>query len=283
MTIVFLTGGLGNQMFQYACGRSLATKRGDELVLFIGALTNPLSKRQYSLSVFNIAARVETTLDFVRSTDVLWFAHQIDSRYNAAVFRNHCENIALRGYWESEKYFSDAAGVIRHDFTFRSEIPEAPAGLADQIAASESVCVHIRRTDTLRPGDPRGFVGTGYYEAAFRYMASRLEHPKFFIFSDDIEWCMGNLRIPHPHCFSPNDPAEVSRLSDSNELRLMSRCKHFIIANSTFSWWAAWLGGHAEKLVAAPRRWFVQEGLWHPGIVQTFRSDDLIPTGWSRL
>ena len=283
MTIVFLIGGLGNQMFQYACGRCVASKRGDELVLFVGALMRPQYRFQYSLGALNIEPRIETNLDFVNSADVLWFATQIDSRFNTAIFRGECENLALRGYWESEKYFDGIKDVIRREFTFRGEIPSSHDELAREIGTAQSVCVHIRRTDVLKPDDPKGFVGLEYYEKAIRYMASRLERPKFFVFSDDTAWCRENLQIPYPHHFWPGSPGGRPSPSDVDDLRLMSHCDHFIIANSTFSWWAAWLGSHPDKVVVAPRRWFVQEGLWHPSIVQSFRSDDLIPSDWIRL
>jgi hypothetical protein len=282
MTVVFLTGGMGNQMFQYACGRCLATKRGDELILFVGALRQPQARYKYSLTALNIAPRAETNLHFLRSSDVLWVATQIDSRFNQAILCADAPNVALRGYWESEQYFSEIKEIIRREFTFRGGTPLSQADLAQDIGSSESVCVHVRRADILRPDDPKGFVGVEYYEAAFRYMACRLERPKFFVFSDDIRWCRENLNIPFPHCFRTRLAGETGP-AEGDDLRLMSQCKNFIIANSTFSWWAAWLGSAPNKMVVAPRRWFVQEGLWHTRIVQSFRSDDLIPTGWIRL
>jgi hypothetical protein len=268
-------------MFQYACGRRLAATRGDELLLFLGALAGPSSRLKYGLDCFNIRGKTTSDLDFIKSIDVLWTVVQIDSRYTDLLCGGKHANVALRGYWESELYFAGSEELIRKEFTLKASMLRENAELAFQITASESVCVHVRRTDVLDEGDPKGFVGLEYYETAIEYMASRLQSPCFYIFSDDIAWCSKNLDIRHRHYFVEHEAGRLQ--SDAEDLMLMSRCRHFIIANSTFSWWAAWLGTSAQELVIAPQRWFKCEGLWHPGIPHVVRSDDIIPSRWIRM
>ena len=281
MTIVLLMGGLGNQMFQYACGRSVAERRREDLVLHTGVLSAPTSPREFQLQVFNIRAQVRQDLEIVRDLDVLWSVQQIDSRFNSAILQSSCPNLLLRGFWESEKYFSEIRDAIRLEFTFKEEFQLGDTNLVEQIRATESVCLHVRRTDVLAPMDQKGFVGVEYYEAALRVVAERVKKPFIYVFSDDIDWCSRNLCIRYPHMFL--DPRRNQNDAAPRDLRLMAECKHFIIANSTLSWWGAWLGSNPAKLVIAPRRWFRYEGLWSPQILQLFRSDDLVPDTWIRI
>ena len=292
MIIVPLTGGIGNQMFQYACGRAVAQKRGDDLVLFTGYLSSPasgsiyglyaFSQWKYGLYAFNIQAQVHSTWEFAKGLDLLWWVHQIDSRFNPALFQSACSNLVLRGYWESENYFMEIRETIRRDFEFREDFPvwAEDAGVTAQMSMRESICLHVRRTDVDSKMDPKGFVGIGYYEAALNIVAERLKEPFIYVFSDDIEWCVANLPLKYPHSFvSPQQDPKNAAMRD---LRLMTQCKHFIVANSTFSWWAAWLGSCPNKVVIAPRRWFRSEGLWSGQLLHVFRSDDLLPESWIR-
>lgn len=277
MVIAMLTGGMGNQMFQYACARSCAERRGDKLILCTSRLSQPHSRRRYALGVFSIKAPVSN--DALKGFDVIQSIVQIDSRFHPSVLDDPSVNIALQGYWESEKYFVEIKNLIRDDFSFRGNADGVPVStMLSPIRETESVCVHVRRSDLLLDSDPKGFVGLDYYDRAVRRIKELVCNPTFYVFSDDIAWCRNNLNIDGDHRF-----VSGAGMSDGGELETMTACKHFIIANSSFSWWGAWLGTFSKKVVIAPRRWFRMEGLWNQYIPQMFFSDDLIPGEWIRV
>lgn len=176
------------------------------------------------------------------------------------------------GYWQSERYFQDIVGIIRRDFSFQRPLAGLNLSLVKQIAETNSVSLHIRRGDYV--SNPQAFAIHGvcsieYYEAAIKYVAERVSSPNFFVFSDDMDWARSHLEIRHACCYVENNKGADSYV----DMQLMSRCKHNIVANSSFSWWGAWLNGNADKLVTAPRRWFANET----------DTTDLLPSAWVRL
>src|ERR1051326_814195 len=294
MIIVRLLGGLGNQMFQYALGRTLALKNSDELNLDIEgyksqARTNERSIRRFELDHFNIQAEVATVDEinrlkhpFGRASSV---ARKIRSRFavptvrfDAAVLRR-TGNLYLEGYWQSEKYFKQFEDAIRADFKAKEE-PSTPARhiMAEIKNAKDSraipVSLHVRRGDyAYSPESIRdfGMPPDDYYNSAVRFISERLNTPKLtlFVFSDDIVWVESRLRFSFPVTY-------VSRagMDDWEEILLMSSCSHHIIANSTFSWWGAWLNNDSTKIVVAPKHW-AHKNPWH------FK--DIIPADWIRI
>jgi len=167
--------------------------------------------------------------------------------------------IILEGFWQDENYFKSIRETLLDDFTFRDEGTFEQHDLARQVTTTESVCIHVRRTDYLLPQrSGLRVLEVDYYKSAVEAMASRVRNAHFYIFSDDIEWSIANLT------FFKNDHTFIKHAVQSEraafDLYLMTRCKHFIIANSTYSWWGAWLARHAGKQVIAPQRWFGKVG-----------------------
>ncbi len=176
----------------------------------------------------------------------------------------------LDGYFQSEKYFIDYTDAIRQDFSLKGPLGEAADSIAAQIrSGANTISLHVRRGDYLKESDFKGIANQEYYANAVKYVTEKVSHPQFFIFSDDIEWCKENLSLPADSVFVSN-----SDLKDYGELVLMSLCKHHIIANSSFSWWGAWLGSNPEKIVVAPKQWSNNHENWYR---------DIIPATWTRL
>jgi len=178
----------------------------------------------------------------------------------------------LKGYWQSERYFSAVADAIRTDFTFRLPMSEENSRLAEAIGAVNAVSLHVRRGDYL--SNPHtlsvhGVCSIEYYVRAIRYIVDRVSDPVFFVFSDDLDWVKTALRINYPCHFVDHNRGRESY----NDMRLMSLCSHHVLANSSFSWWGAWLNPSESKIVVAPSQWFAK-----PVDVT-----DLLPEGWVRL
>ena len=261
MVIVKLRGRLGNQMFQYAFGRCLAERWGSQLLLDTSNLhsTGWQSPRPYRLDIFNLHPNISATGDFATTSGVVLHIEQRKRGFHPTPHHiSSSIDVITRGWWQNENYFFDIKDMIRNEFRFKEDIhtPEDMITL-NRIRSTNSVCVHIRRTDYVNSKNVMRFIGTEYYSSAFHSMAERINHPHFYIFSDDIEWCMQNLKCPGSHTFiTRRVSAEESFAVDLN---LMTKCRHFITANSTFSWWAAWLGDAPYKIVIAPKLWFGDE------------------------
>ncbi|MBS1507552.1 MAG: alpha-1,2-fucosyltransferase [Bacteroidetes bacterium] len=277
MLIIKIHYGLGNQMFQYALGRRLSIEKKTEFKLDVSFFSKQRpeeSQREYSLSGFfiqeQIASRKEI-LEFESRTllsrfknffERLFLPYYLRSIvfekgpvYDAKVLRtrNHCY---LNGYWQQEKYFKPIEKLLRQDFTFRGETDEINDGVLSTIKSKETpVAIHIRRGDYLSDSMILSVLHQctmDYYLRATNYIASCTRNPFFFIFSDDYEWVKENFKINHPSQFITNYNSE----KPLEDLRLMSACSHFVIANSSFSWWAAWLGQAKDKIVVAPEKWY---------------------------
>lgn len=292
MVIVQLIGGLGNQMFQYALGRSLAISRGDRVSLHVGKLSSTFTinnaphpaERSFGLDVFEIAADI-TTIEQLQNerANVIWTVTESGFGFFPEVLkecRNH-RNLGLVGWWQSEQYFLENAEYIRNDFTFKASYNSPyPACLIAEIVESDSLCVHVRRTDVLKAENTKGAVELEYYARAVDAMRERTRVSRAFVFSDDIAWCKERLSLSLPATFVSSEAAD--QLHPADDLYLMSLCKHFVIASSTYSWWAAWLGKAAEKIVITPRKWFRNED---PSFKRDsyLTSTDLIPSAWLRI
>lgn len=258
--ILRLRGGLGNQMFQYAYGRSLSLAKQKKLVLDLGDLKFPApgeTKREFGLDKFKIKAEIITT----RRSWLIKFWSKIKSRL-----------LQQDGYYQSEKYFRDYADFIRQDFALKHPLAKTAQRLAEEIFRSPApVSIHVRRGDYISNAQTNSYHGTcdlAYYARAVQYLKTKIDTPTFFIFSDDIAWVKNNLQLENAiYVSSPNIP-------DYEELILMSQCRHHIIANSSFSWWGAWLGINPGKIVIAPVLWLTN---------QSKQPQELIPPNWLRL
>lgn len=292
MIIPQIIGGLGNQMFQYAAGRALALRNNTSLLLDISGFENYSLHQGFELQrVFSCPIEIASVADVRtllgwQSSDkvrrVLLRPHFAALRRRALVAEPHFNywpgiveappDCYLIGYWQSEKYFSDVAATIRSDFTFRPELDGRNAELAAAMSRANSVSLHIRRGDYAR--NPKtlathGLCSLEYYQAAIKHIAERVESPNFFIFSDDIPWAQENLKMAFSCQFIGHNQEAQSFV----DMQLMSQCKHHIIANSSFSWWGAWLDPSPQKIVVAPQKWFAN----------STPVDDLIPGSWVRL
>ena len=296
MIIVKLWGGLGNQMFQYAAARRLALANAAPLKLDLGWFTNiPAgdTRRHYELHAFNsiqdVAAPAEVRalrgVDFRRWPKIVKrllaptglmvkqsCVREKQYHYDPEILSLRGE-FYLDGYWQSEKYFADVAESIRKDFSLKAAPDPLNAEMAATIRSCEAVSLHVRRGDYISNSSASQHHGSSpldYYHAALAEITGRLSNPHLFVFSDDPAWVKENLRVGVPMtCLEHNGPDK-----GAEDLRLMSLCRHHIIANSSFSWWGAWLCADPAKIVVAPKRWFNRDEIV---------TDDLIPEGWLRL
>ncbi|MCC6008093.1 MAG: alpha-1,2-fucosyltransferase [Rhodobacteraceae bacterium] len=285
MILVSIFGGLGNQMFQYAAARALALRCGQPLVLDLRHYAGP-REHGYALDAFRLSARVGEARELpprLRHEPLRALASRL-ARRDLPRWEERAPGFApdvmglqgpvwLHGYFQTERYFADHAPTIRAEFTPRAAPDAANAALLAEIAATPSVSVHVRRGDYVRNPRFNALHGTcppEYYAAAAAKLCDRHGQAHFFVFSDDPAWARDNLRLPGPMRVIDHNAAA----SASEDLRLMSACRHHIIANSTFSWWGAWLNPRSDKTVIAPSRWFSDPGMHNP---------DLLPSGWLRV
>ena len=288
MTIfVRLIGGLGNQMFQYAVGRALALRRGVDLVLDVSAF-GTYRLHAYGLHHLSIKAQVgrsgEESESWARRL-VPRFARRVFPSIEPGVYRERSlafdpevlslpDGVCLDGYWQSEHYFKDSEYLIRSELSVRTPASEENLRALEKIRNCEAVSIHVRRGDYVV--DPHtnavhGVCELEYYQKAVSYIANRCQHaPHLFVFSDDPEWIAENFKLPYETTLVRHNGANTGY----EDLRLMSACKHHVIANSSFSWWGAWLNPSPTKIVVAPRAWFRSPSL---------DSSDIVPDGWIKL
>lgn len=292
MIIVKLMGGLGNQMFQYAFGKYLSEKHSTDLKLDTSFLLDRNVKiknhvyRNYDLDIFKLKA------EFASQQEIKSVANHFNNVYLNAITRkligkkkahvietdmsfmntafNSSDNVYLEGYWQSEKYFKQIAATIKSEFTLKGTIPEKVEELAQEILQSNSVCINIRRGDFL-VSSTHGVCSPGYYYKAEKDILKSNPDAFFYVFSDDIEWCIQNLKFSAPTYFVKH---EYAGNKFEWYLYLMMQCKHFIIANSSFAWWAAYLAKNTDKIVIAPSKWVMDASLYN---------GDIYPNGWLKI
>lgn len=280
MTRVILSGGLGNQLFQYALGRHLSIRNGEKLILDASLYGRAYKARLTSLLQFNLTATIpDPPLSmFVRKLigRQLWelFPRHTYFQEGYGFDKSVLETPGVRtivGFFQSEKYFDAVSDTIRRELTFgRMPATDESARMMDEISNSEAVSVHVRRGDYLA-SSTFSVCTKDYYDTAIDFIRARLRDPRFYFFSDDIDWCRETFRRSgYVFC-----DLEQSRAEPVNDLRLMSMCKHNIIANSTFSWWGAWLNCHPERTVICPFVWFNNQA--------DFLIDDIIPSTWKKI
>lgn len=291
MIIVELNGGLGNQLFQYAAGLSLSifhnvpikvnshsfnspdpitgTKRNFELDNFLNppvqASTDEINKL---LTHSLLKKNFEKTLPFYKRT----VYKEKKASFDRNFFKSRRE-IYLKGNRQSEKYFKAYERQIKDHFTInKSLLNKRTIDFSKKIIDQNSVSIHVRRGDYLAPIalDVLGVLHIKYYEKAIETIIKKIPNATFYVFTDDVDWTKKNLKIP----YSYQIVSYTIGATAIEDFYLMSCCKHNIIANSTFSWWAAWLNSNPDKIVIAPERWF------NNGPKDT---QDLIPANWIKL
>ncbi len=300
MIIVKTHGGLGNQFFQYAAGKALADFHHTEFKFEISALGRYLPSG-YCLDKFLISAPIATKeeiseftknekepegfkkfflerfnflfpyFNFLLPYKRMKVYHERFFHYNKRFFDLSLD-VYLVGYFQSERYFDRVKDEIRKEFTLKDQNGAAFNFFAGKIKSGNSVSIHFRRGDYVTYSGLNKIFGVPsleYYHAAVNCIASQVENPIFFIFSNDIEWVKNNFKLKFPVIYV-TDPL----LEFYEEMTLMSFCEHNIIANSSFSWWSAWLNNNPNKIVIAPKKWFQ----WWK-----INTRDIIPSGWVKI
>lgn len=300
MIIVKLYGGLGNQLFQYALGRHLAEK--NSTILKLDLCNFQIDKlRKYELHCFKIlhqiaslneieAIKCENKYRLCRLTSKirmkLGFSYsKIFDFYNLPIIIKEKKfsfdssvletkgNIYIDGYWQSEKYFSVIKNILLSELVIKYEQDLKNKELAKLICNTESVSLHIRRGDYVHDQLTNlyhGLCSFDYYQKAVDQIVQKIPNCHFYVFSDDPLWVRENFKLDYPLIIVDHNNINTNY----EDLRLMSLCHHNIIANSSFSWWGAWLNKNPEKIVYAPEKWFNDKKL---------DTSDLIPGSWLKI
>ena len=291
MVTVLLSGGLGNQMFQYAAAKSLAIRLNTTLSvdLYTFLKNTQATVRPYELGIFNIEDVVETSsLKAKAVTKARPFIQKHRSFFQrlgvftdtyAILYQPTFEaltgDVIMSGYFQNESYFNNIPELLRKDFSFKYPLTGKNKDIAGQVSENQSIAVHIRRGDYLNKNSQSNFaiLEKDYYEKAINYISAHVKNPKFYVFSEDFDWIKDNLNFKEfPVTFIDWNKGKDSYI----DMQLMSLCKHNIIANSSFSWWSAWLNNNEEKRVIAPERWFVDEQ-------KNKLLDCFYPQGWIKI
>jgi hypothetical protein len=290
MIYVYLTGGLGNQMFQYAAARALAEKAQSKVcldLLFLNSKQDGVTKRKFELDALNINAEYasKSESDYIRRSGSRYLKYlnifhsqkisiikETGFGYSPIVHKPN-EDICLMGYWQSEKYFAGIKEIISKELSPKKEAHGKNKVMAEEISKVNSVSLHIRRGDYVSnplTNSVHGVCGVDFYLNSIKYINEKVDMPHYFVFSDAMDWCRKNLNPNAPVTFVDHNLEDNSY----EDMRLMTLCKHNIIANSSFSWWGAWLNRNPEKIIIAPRKWFNDNSK---------NTNDLLPEGWLRI
>jgi len=291
MIIVKLQGGLGNQMFQYATARSLSKNNPVyfDLSFFSNnhISTENFTARQYRLHLFKNLKGIKINRKLIRVIltenkkyrlvkkllpDHLKYITRLN---DDNILNDHLRTAScyLDGYFQNPAYFESIRNVLLAEFKF-PEVPDNLNYLASKISeCKNAVSIHVRRGDYLKPviNNVHGVLSSKYYNSATDHIKLKIANPVYFIFSDDAEWCNANL----PFIYGEKYVVSLQH-DDWIDMYLMSLCKHHIIANSSFSWWGAWLGQNSDKIVLAPESWYVDKEV-------NARFKHIIPDNWIRL
>jgi len=292
LILVKLMGGHSNQLFQYAIGRRLAIKHNTELKLdltwFDGPFSEGTTKRYYELDAYPIVAKVANRADLARvnvpphtwkrrayqkvaGSLQLFKEPELGDFYPEAA--RAPDNSYLVGFWQNEVYFKDIRRILLDEFEPIKPLSAKNNSYLRQIQNCESVSLHVRREDyvTSRVHNQfHGLMDVKYYKTAISELGKRLEGKPFkiFVFSKEIDWCKKNLNFGQPLVFVEGNA------NGADDMRLMKHCKHNILANSSFSWWGAWLNPNPDKIVIAPKKWFNSKDM---------NIKDRLPQPWIKL
>lgn len=290
MIVVKLVGGLGNQMFEYASAKGLATKLAVEIKMdkgWFSQIPTSATPRHFELNSFKLkhdsidfkpyfagTSLARTGKAFVApifGRRVLNLYREPHYHYSADLLRQP-DNTYLDGYFQSEKYFAHIREDLLSDFVWAKPATGKNKKLLEVIMEDESsVSIHVRRGDYVSSANTaefHGLRGVDYYQEATKIIEKSLRRPNYYVFSDEPDWCKKNLKFKHNTAFIDwnTDGAE--------DMRLMKSCRHNVLANSSFSWWGAWLNTNEEKIVVAPRQWFNDPAI---------DTNDVIPRSWQRI
>jgi hypothetical protein len=299
--LIRFMGGLGNQLFQYALGRHLSLIHDRPLKFDISGYTATkpdwkAGTRLFGLAAFNVTGQIATAAElsefetYRRAGTIGRIARLANSltpfrhrryiqeppseywRFSDRILTSPlADHILLDGFWQSEKYFESIAATIRKDFNPTLPATGENAAMLSCISGTNSIAIHVRHGDNATgAANELGVLPLEYYNEAAGLIAGKVDKPHFFVFSDDPGWARDHLTFPGPTTFVVHNGDQ----RNYEDLRLMAACKHHVTANSTFSWWGAWLGKKDRQLVYAPAKYFIS----------TERElKDFFPSGWNLL
>lgn len=306
MIVLRIQGGLGNQLFQYATGRALSLHLNKKLFFNTSGLDKPVDghlQRAFMLRHFEVKGNVatEALLTKVARPDfwkVLFSKKQIyykqlvfgeepptsapykntelhvephTYRFYKHLFNDNHSVLILDGYWQSFKFFEKYNDIIKKDLTFNFALNKENNQLLEKIQNTHSVSLHVRRSDYLNTVYGNQYfkqIPIDYYEKSLKLIEKKYDDISLYVFSDDIEWCKKNFMFNDKMVYVFNDEPAI-------DMFLMSKCKHNIIVNSTFSWWAAWLNANKNKTIITPSEWYKN--------VPDSDMHDLLPASWIKL
>ncbi len=283
MIVTKLIGGIGNQMFQYAVGRTLADTHKTNLAVDLNDYRH-LENRAFDLG--KLKARFEIAGSEVMAATQgnrwqRWLKKILPSPWHL-LYEKHfhfdpsvltsTNQTYLIGYWQSEKYFKSSRSILLQDLVPQAPLEGLNLKLSQMMTQTVAVSLHIRRGDYVtnpQASQFHGILPLEYYNRALNYLKNKLPEFQVFVFSDDPHWVQDNLKTEFNTYYVTHNQHK-----NEEDLRMMSLCHHNIIANSSFSWWGAWLNQNPEKIVIAPKNWFRDS---------TKDTTDLIPAEWIRL
>lgn len=291
MIIIKLQGGLGNQMFQYAFGLSRSKELDCPLYFDLSFFErgNPnLTSRNYELNVFPVSINIASDKLINRFFHPTLIRRLINKsginrntvyRENTLRFNKEVFEIKppayFEGFWQNEQYFANWTNLIREAFIFRYPLNIESQRIAATLKEN-TVSIHVRRGDYISSkatNELHGVCTANYYNQAINMMRDKLPDPHFYFFSDEPDWVKKHLLPTVDNC------TLVCRNKDAEswqDMALMSKCKHHVIANSSFSWWGAWLNPDKEKIVIAPQNWFNKK-------TDYFDDGDIVPKSWIQI
>lgn len=283
-------------MFQYACGKALALELGVELKLDISFLADKNERenftvRDYELGVFRIVDKVADIKDVRRFIPDLWNCTKVDLlkyKFLRLLNGNHyyyeqkkfqmeerisqiSDKTYLYGYFQTEKYFTGIRNELLSIFELRNEPDDLNQQFIEQLSEENAVSIHVRRGDYHN--SPFTLLGLSYYRRAIEIIKEEVLNPRFYVFTNDADWVRDNFQsLGIDLDIIMHNQGQQSYM----DMVLMSQCKHNICANSSFSWWGAWLNQNADKVVVTPQNWFKDKSY----VSSTF---DLIPATWLQI
>ena len=255
MIIVKIIGGLGNQMFQYAYAKSLQ-QRGYKVIINVAKSKRYKLHGGYHLNKFNIDLKTTTKASNIQSElGLRQFLKEKSLLFNEAYLAVR-RNLYIKGYFQSEKYFKDIRAILLTQFALKDKLSTSTAAYNQEINSKENSCsIHVRRGDFIfdrKKNSIHGTCGIHYYTEAIKLINQKHNNTHFFVFSDDLDWAKQNIK--------PENVTYIDhKVIPHEDMHLMSLCKHNITANSSFSWWGAWLNTNETKTVIAPKKWYVHQ------------------------
>lgn len=289
LKIVGFGAGLGNQMFQYAFSLRIPN------VIYDASSYQTNHYRSFDLELYDIKCRYATPEQVKLCRKEVKFKNPlprflrqklkmkryiylvrttaVEKRINQyeAELQQRKGPVYWEGAFQTEKYFKEQRPRLLQDLRLKQPLPEENQKMLAKIKSCNAVGVHIRRGDYLNPKGPFVYLDLDYYERAMSYIAKKVENPHFFIFSNDPEWVKANLKAPYPLTIVDINGEKTGYF----DLELMRNCRHNIIANSSFSWWGAYLNETPEKIVVAPKQWFKPDAMEY--------SEDIVPEEWIKM